>query len=324
MHLRFALSTGIISLSLALACSNDATHTGNTGGAANGGAANGGAANGGAAGSDPSTMTPDASAARGGSAEAAGGASDGSRLFIPDHIQVNNLSGEGKAVNVIASSLLPGANGPALYSALRNDGEVWACDGSVSFELFDQEGISVGAWVSALYSAELFRRSDDQGGLIACLGPGAIAMTAIVDLGRSIFIEDLGTVLYQLTYFDRDILPFELLPIDAISVTSVQVVDHDSGSTFVGTLNNGLDAAIRGAVVTIFPLNSVGRPLGMVTSTDAHDVAAGASWMFETTTAAEPGVDYVAYPSGSVSFQSTEPEPDLNADSSQSGVDAGG
>lgn len=270
-----------------------------------GGTGSGGISGGGSGGSGDANASGglDISAgAMGAVGGAAAGQSGDDLLFVPEDLPVTNLSGEGKAVNVIAFTLFAGPQGPELYAALRNDGEITACTGSVSFELFDKAEQSVGSWVGGLYGDQLFRRSDGSGGLVACLEPGGVAMAGLTDLPESLAIDELGAAVYQLTYFDRDILPFELVVVDSLTVTGIQTVSTDSGNAFLGTFENGLDVPVTDATVTIFPLNRVGRPLGMAVSNSTADVPPGGSWPFETTVVENPGVDYVAYPSGSVSF----------------------
>jgi hypothetical protein len=230
----------------------------------------------------------------------AGAGSDGA--FVPEDLPVTNLSGEESGFNVIASTLARGSAGPELYAALENDRDISGCSGSVSFELFDYEGQSIGSWVAGLYSEQLFRHDDGTGGLVSCVDPGHKAMAAVTDLPTDLAIADVGAIVYQLTYFDRSILPFGLIAVDTLAVTNVESSMQGDGSVFTGTLENGLDVPIKGATVAIFPLDEVGRPVGFATSSETADVAAGDSWSFETTAVSDVGVDFVAYPSGSVSF----------------------
>jgi hypothetical protein len=224
-------------------------------------------------------------------------------LFFPPHVEVRNVSGEESGFNVIASTLTDTSDGPALFAALRNDREISGCDAAVSFELFDHTGYSLGAWITALYSDQLFRRDDEMDGLVSCVDPGHEALIAVTDLPEDLAIDEVAVALYQLTYFDREILPFGLIPVDEISVRDVSVLSRDGVSAFIGTLENGLDVAIESAAVTIFPVNDVGRPLGVATTTSMTDVAPDGTWEFETTTVVDPGDELLAFPSGRVSFQ---------------------
>lgn len=234
-----------------------------------------------------------------------GGATGGSvddDVYLPPGLSVVNLSGEGKAVNVVAFTLVQRPGGPEVYAALRNDGDISACDAAISFEFFDHTEQSVGAWIGGVYAAQLYRRSDETGGLVACIEPGATAMVALLDLPESLALDELAATLYQLTYFDRDILPFELVAVDAFAVSGVETVNQGAETAFSGNFRNELEVPVNDAAVTIFPVNEVGRPLGVASSQADDAVPSKGSWEFRTTTVAEPGTDYVAFPSGSVSF----------------------
>lgn len=228
---------------------------------------------------------------------------DPDALIVPESVTVMNLSGEDSGFNVTAFTLVTEPDGTKLYATLLNERDVSGCDGSASFELFDQDGASLGAWIGGLYSEQLFKRTDDMGGLVACIEPGARAFVALTDLPTDFPIPSVGTALYQLSYFDRSILPFELEPVTEVSVTDLGVVERDGASAFAGTLMNGLSVPMTNVAVTVFGLSGVGRPLSAITTTmSSMDVAAGESWSFETATVADPGVDHVAFPSGSVEF----------------------
>jgi hypothetical protein len=179
---------------------------------------------------------------------------------------------------------------------VRNEGETTACDAAVTFEFFDKAEQSVAAWVGGLYSGQLYRQSDGSGAIIACIDPGELAMIGSTDLPASVVIDELGYVLYRFTYFGRDILPFEVVRVDTITVSQLESISSGSGSAFRGTLENGLDVAVENPGVTIFPLNSGGRPLGMATNSGLVEIPPGGTWTFETTPVAEPGVNHAVYP----------------------------
>jgi hypothetical protein len=246
----------------------------------------------------------DAGANGGTPADAGAGAPspDPDALIVPESVAVMNLSGEDSGFNVTAFTLVNEPDGTELYATLLNERDVSGCDGSASFELFDHDGASLGAWIGGLYSEQLFKRSDEMGGLVACIEPGARAFVALTDLPADLPIASVGTALYQLNYFDRSILPFELEPVEELTVTDLDVVEQDGASVFTGTFVNGLDVAVTDAAVTVFALSAVGRPLSAATTTSAVDVAPGESWQFETAAVIAAGVEQIAFPSGSVEF----------------------
>lgn len=294
----------------------DGTNAAGSGGASLGGAT--GTAAGGPTGGNPPTGGAGTAGAAGtatagdsGSSTADAGPDGGIRTdpnalaFVPEQLEVMNLSGENTGFEVVALTLAATPDGPVLYATLQNDRDISGCDAAASFELFDDDGVSVGAWVGALFSEQLFRRTDGSGGLIACIEPGQRATVALVDLPAELAIDDVRTALYQLTYFDRSILPFELEPVDDVTVTGLTAVEHDPGFGFTGQLENRLDVPLEEATVTVFPLNALGRPLGMATTPTAMSVEPGQSWSFETTAVVGTGitgVELVAYATGTVSF----------------------
>jgi hypothetical protein len=127
-------------------------------------------------------------------------------------------------------------------------------------------------------------------------------MAAVMDLPEDLVIDDIGTALYQLTYFDRDILPFGLIPVEEIVVSGVEAVAGDAGFVFTGTLQNGLDVPLVATSVTLFPVTELGRPLAAVVTTSTADVAPGESWTFETTAVVDPGIAVEAFPRATVAF----------------------
>ncbi|XYI02099.1 FxLYD domain-containing protein [Sorangium sp. So ce1128] len=187
------------------------------------------------------------------------------------------------------------ATGPELYAAVRNDGETPACDAGMIVHFIDKAEQLVTSWGGSLRSGRLYRLSDGSGAIIPCIAPGEIAMTASTDLPDAIVIEELGYLKHAFPAFTVDVVP-----VDAITVSEVETVRKGAGSAYTGTLENGLDVAASDAEVTVFPVNRVGRPLGMATSSAAADIPPGGTWTFETTTVDDPGVDHVAYPTVSV------------------------
>jgi len=57
---------------------------------------------------------------------------------------------------------------------------------------------------------------------------------------------------------------------------------------------------VSAPAVSVFPLNAVGRPLGVATASATVGVPAGGTWTFETTAVADPGVATAAAASASL------------------------
>jgi hypothetical protein len=231
--------------------------------------------------------------------------SDGGRgddaLIVPEGLGVTALAGGSGVLEVTALTLRDGANGIELYAALRNDGDVPACHAALSVELFDASDQSLAAGIGGLLTQRFYRLTDGSDSIAACVGPGDVTMTAVADLPADLATEDVKHVVYRCPYF-----ALEVVPIAGLTVRQVKRVRRSGGTeAYVGTMVNELDVAVSNPSVTVFPVNRVGRPLGMAaTGSDSDsgmvELASGGSWMFETNTVSEPGVDQVAFPAASV------------------------
>jgi hypothetical protein len=170
----------------------------------------------------------------------------------------------------------------------------------VTIEFFDKDDESLAAWTTTLHTGQLYRASDEPNTLIACLAPDSTAMFGSAELPDSVVVDELDYAVYRFSYFAGDILPFDLVPTDALTVTGVELVTTASNHRFRGGFENGLDVAVRDPSVTVFPLTSVGRPIDMATSIEPVDIAPNTSWMFETTPVNDPGVDRAVFPAASL------------------------
>ncbi|WP_437680049.1 FxLYD domain-containing protein [Sorangium sp. So ce131] len=309
MQSKSLLVLGAVALVLPLACSGSTRDEGEgTGG--NGPGSGGGTASGGSSGSGgvvlPSGGTTNSGGAGGGEAGAAssgsetsgsgvGGGSGEDLLFVPEGLSSAELDGEGGGLTLVAFTLVQGANGPELYAAVRNDGDTPACDAGMMVYFIDEAEQLVTSWGGSLRSGRLYQLNDGSGVIIPCVAPGEVAMAASTDLPDDLVIEELGALKHRFPAFTVDVVP-----VDAITVGAVETVSRGDRSAYTGTLENGLDVAVSDPEVAVFPVNRVGRPLGMATSRAAADVPPGGTWTFETTTVDDPGVDYVVYPTASI------------------------
>jgi hypothetical protein len=214
---------------------------------------------------------------------------------VPAELTLVKLAGAGEDMNLLTFTFQEGAAGPELYLTVENEGENSACDANITLEFFDESEASLAAWVGPLYIAQLYQRSDDPGSVLSCLEPGEVAMAGTQELPDGIVIGDIGAVVYRFSYFAGNILPFELVPLDALVVTGVQSFETVSGRGFRGVLENGLDVPVGDPRVSIFPVNRVGRPLGMATSSETVEIPAGGRWEFETTLVRDLGVDHAVF-----------------------------
>jgi hypothetical protein len=212
---------------------------------------------------------------------------------LPEGLSVMALPGGNGVLEVIALTLRKGPSNTELYAALKNKGEVPACDAALSVELFNKREESIAAGIGALFTQHFYRLTDGSETIAACAGPGDVTMAAVTDLPSDIEIDDVGTIVYRCPYFALDVVP-----IDGLTIDQMKSVTRSAGSAYTGTLVNGLDVTVSNASVTVFPVNRVGRPLGAATGSGSDEIPPGGSWAFETNSVDAPAVDFAAYPAG--------------------------
>jgi hypothetical protein len=273
---------------LPLACSSGAQEGGGGGSNADG-AGTTGAGGGGASGKD-GAVAPDGGNDAGG---ANGGPDGDDALIVPEGLVVTLEPGGAGVLDLFALTLRDGPDGLELYAALRNDGDVPACDAAFKVQLYDTAGQPLGDWINGLYTNHfyLYTLTDGSTTIAACASPGDVTMTEIATLASDIAVADVGQVVYYYSYFALD-----AVLTDGLTVGAVDEVTSNAGTAYSGTVTNGLGMTVSDPSVTVFPLNRVGRPLGMTSASDTSQVPAGGSWTFQTNAVDTPGVGYAAYP----------------------------
>lgn len=216
------------------------------------------------------------------------------QLFVPEGLSNTNMDGQDVGLTLVAFTLVQETTGPKFYAAVRNDGDTPSCEAGMTTYFVDEADQVVSESGSVLQSGQLYRMTD--GTIIACIAPGQVAMTAATDLPSSMMIDQLG---YLKHLFPAFTVP-GVVAIPGLSVSDVQTVASDAGNTYAGKVTNGLDVAVSAPSVNIFPMNRVGRPLGMATDSVTSDIPPGGSWSFKTSAVDDLGVDYVAYPAASI------------------------
>jgi hypothetical protein len=224
------------------------------------------------------------------SSEGTSGASADERLFVPEGLPNTEVGGGDEGLNLVAFTLQQGANGPELYAAVRNDGETPLCNAGLVVNFFDGAGLQIATSGVALRTGRLYRLNDDSGTVTACVAPGQVAMAAATDLPDAVVIDDVAYLEHTFPAFGLDVTF-----LDASAVSSVETVSRGAGSVYRGVLSNLLDAPVHDPSIHIFPLNVVGRPLGVATSSEVIDIPAGGTWAFETTVVEEPGVSPMVF-----------------------------
>ena len=317
-----------------LACSSSAQHgDAGSGGAGSGGSAGVGAAGVGGAGRAGTTGGGGVGVAGAGSPDGgsdAGGTTgvldDDDALIVPQGLVVSLEQGGAGVLDLYALTLRDGPNGLELYAALTNDGDVPACDAALKVTLYDTSGQPLGNFINGLdtKSFYLYTLPDASTTIAACAAPGDVTMTEIDTTGSGISVADVGQVVYYYSYFALD-----AVLIDGLTVTQVNVVTSkagtsdagtsdaatsdaatsdaatsdaatsNAGTTYTGTVLNGLDQMVTDPSIRIFPLNRVGRPLGVAGGSDSSQIPAGGTWTFRTDSVDMPGVSYAAFPAAS-------------------------
>lgn len=257
---------GTVSLPFLLACSGNAPGNGTGAGGSGGGA---------------------------GSAGVGGEAGDG-RLFVPEGLPNTPNDEVGGALTLIAFTLAKGPTRPELYAAVRNDAQTPVCEAGMTTDFFDRTDQLVTTAGVGLLSGRFYRL--DETTVLTCIDPGQIAMAAATNLPEDLVIEDLAYLKHRLPNF----MLGGITPLAPLTVSDVEVATTGAGTVYRGTLTNPLEVTVSTPKVTIFPVNRVGRPLGVATSSSAADIPPGGSWSFETSAVNEPGTGYVAYPSAAI------------------------
>lgn len=239
-------------------------------------------------------------AACGGAREEASASGD-DRLFVPEGLSVKKpTDGSSGAFNLLALTLQQKDEQAEVYLALRNDGETPACTAAFTVALLGVNGETLATGTRGLSVRKFYRFKLDESAeptVAGCVDPGEVTMGAIRDLD----LEPQGSGLqgislsYWLTYWNlADLTP---LP-GAVTFENVKTVVQRDGVAYTGELINELVDEPRDAVVSVFPVNRVGRPLGVAYSQGSEALPPGGRWEFETTTVPEAGAGFAAYPVG--------------------------
>jgi hypothetical protein len=216
-------------------------------------------------------------------------------LIVPEDLTVIALPGGNGVLDVTALTLQKGPSNTELYVALKNDGDIPACHAAVSVELFDRSDQSLAAGISGLLTTHFYRLTDGSETIAACVAPGDVTMAAITDLPADLVLEDVGSVVYRCPYFALDVAP-----IAGLDVTSVASIAGDRGTSYTGTLFNGFDLAVTNPSVTVFPVNRVGRPLGVAIASGSVELMPGGNWPFTTNNVDAHAADQAAYPAAAL------------------------
>ena len=223
-----------------------------------------------------------------------GGSTGDNALFVPEGIAVSARPGINSVFNVTALTLQAGPNGASVYAAVRNDGEVVACNASFTVELLDKDDQVLATDTGGLVFRSFYRLTDGSGTPAGCVAPGEVTKVAILNLHLDSPIEDVQRVEYRSTYWAN----LGVVATEGVSLTGVEAVTRSSGVVYTGALLNGLETPLSAPTVAVFPVNAVGRPLGVTYGGSSLVLQRCETWDFETSAVSAAGVGYDAYPLG--------------------------
>jgi hypothetical protein len=217
------------------------------------------------------------------------------RLFVPEGLSNTNKNGQDVGLALVAFTLVPGANGPSFYAAVQNVWSTPLCEAGMMVDFYDTGDQLVGSGASVLQSGRFYQLTDGSGAIIPCLAPGQIAMTGEMGLPDTISIDQLGSVQHLFPSFNVDVAP-----VGGLMATGLEAIATGPGTAYTGTVVNDLASPLNDPSVAIFPVNRVGRPLGMASASATMTLGPGEAWTFQTDAVDDPGVDQVAYASGTL------------------------
>jgi hypothetical protein len=194
-------------------------------------------------------------------------------------------------LSLVALTLEQGPSALRLFAALRNDGATVACSPAFSVELLDREEQSLATSVGGLLVRDLYRLSSDPSMLAGCAPPGAVAMVALEDWPKELALTDVGHAIYWLNYWVLDVTP-----VAGLDIEEVTREEREGGVAYAGALVNALDVPLDQPSVAIFPVDALGRPLGVASARASEPLAARGRWSFHTSVVGDAGVDFAAYP----------------------------
>ncbi len=220
------------------------------------------------------------------------------RAFVPEALPNTEAPGAEGGLTLVAFTLVRRDEGLDLYAAARNDGPTPICEPGMTTDFVDGDERLVGSAGTELYSGRYFRLEDGSGAILSCVPPGELAMGASLALPEAIVLEELAFLRHSFPAF---IVP-ELVPVNALTLRDVEAVRTGAGTEYSGTFVNELELGVTNPRVVVFPLNRVGRPLGVASSQATLAVPPGGSFGFVTSTVGDSGAGHAAFPGASIVY----------------------
>ncbi len=226
-----------------------------------------------------------------GSGGSASGGQPG-KPFVPDNITVEYAgAGPTGGLELIAFTLASnGTGGAVFYVAVKNNGTDVICGVDVPADFFDGSGTELASTIGAgALAAPMY---NSFGSPSACLGPGDIGM-GTASLGLS------GLDVSQVAKIEHGFvgnISSSAVKLTGVTVDNVMLeVAFANNYKATGTVTNNSGMVISNPEVTIFAVDSVGRPFGEMSALDLNPISNGGTWMFNSTDTEGPVSDYVAY-----------------------------
>lgn len=226
-----------------------------------------------------------------------GGALGDGRLFVPEGLRNEETIGQEGGLTLVAFTLERRERSLEAYAAIKNESMEPACFPGMQIDCLDASSELV-TTVGATVEARFYLVDDGSGAVVPCIPPGEIGMAAATGFPPDLTLDHFASLEHR---FPANLVP-SVVPLDGVGVGKLQAVAAGEAVTYQGTLTNGLGAPVSLAKVTVFPVNRVGRPLGAGRISADMDVAAGASWPFETSSVPDRGTGYEAFVGGSVTI----------------------
>jgi hypothetical protein len=224
-----------------------------------------------------------------------GGPTGDGRLFVPEDLPNTELQGQEGGLTLVAFTLEQHEGALQPFAAVKNEGSAPACGVGMMLDARDETGGLLTSTAGGVEAGHFYVVDDGSGVVLPCIPPGGIGMAALARFSQDLTLEALRSLEHSFPAFGVDVLP-----LSGVALSSLAVRRTVESGTYAGTFKNGLDVTVGDPTVAVFPLNRVGRPLGVARASGSTDVAPGGSWTFETTGVPDIGVGYAAFPGGSV------------------------
>src|SRR5436190_593544 len=82
---------------------------------------------------------------------------DDNALVVPRDVNVMGLPGGHGILEMFALTIRKGPTNTEMYAALKNVGDRAVCDGALTIELYDKDGMSIASGIGGLLTDHLYR-----------------------------------------------------------------------------------------------------------------------------------------------------------------------